>query len=462
VTPHRSPSAADRRPGARFAVVTVGCPKNEADSDSLSAALSAAGHRPVVPAAAAVIIVNTCGFIDAAKEESIDVILAAAELARRTGARLAVIGCLVSLYGAQLRVELPEVDLFTAFDQSPLLALLDAAAGTAAEGPSRTAGDVSDMSTATRAPRPRRPVHAFVKISDGCDRRCAFCTIPLIKGSYETVSPSTILRTAERALAAGARELVLVGQDTSRWTWPGYGGPARLLADLKSLGAHWLRLLYLQPDGIDDDLLDAIAEHAVPYVDVPLQHADGAVLRKMGRGGDARAFLALLERIRDRIPSVAVRSTFLVGHPGETDAAFETLVGFVRDAGLALAGVFVFDPQEGTRAATMRGRVPPPVAERRAAHLSEEIERAARPFWERLVGRPLEVLVERGVRDPRKEAVGRICFQAPDVDGVTYVSGSSTRRGAVLRALPADIIGYDVHALAEQPTADVRHRRGTS
>jgi len=445
-------------------VITVGCPKNEADSDSLSAALAAAGHRPVAAEAAAVIVVNTCGFIDAAKEESIDVILAAAGLARRTGARLAVIGCLVSLYGAQLREELPEVDLFTAFEQAPLFALLDAAAesaarnrtGGAAEAP---AGPV--VSRTTRITRPRRPVHSFVKISDGCDHWCAFCTIPLIKGRYEVVPPSTILENADRALTAGARELVLVGQDTSRWTWPGYGGPARLLADLKSLGAHWLRLLYLQPDGVDDALLDAVAEHAVPYLDLPLQHADGAVLRLMGRGGDARAYLTLLEHIRARIPNVAVRSTFLVGHPGESEAAFAALVSFVRAAGLALAGVFVFDPQDGTRAATMPGRVPAAVAERRAARLSEEIERAAEPFWKQLIGRSFEVLVERGVGDPRREAVGRICYQAPDVDGVTYVTGRSTRRGAVLRALPADIIGYDVHAVAEQPPADVRHRRGT-
>ncbi|MBM3147111.1 MAG: MiaB/RimO family radical SAM methylthiotransferase [Actinobacteria bacterium] len=449
-------------------MVTVGCPKNEADSDSLSSTLSAAGHRPVVAEAADVIIVNTCGFIDAAKEESIDVVLAAAALARRTGARLAVIGCLVSLYGAQLREALPEVDLFTAFEQAPLVALLEAAAepgaGSAAGRRAGAAGEAataSAVSPPTGVARGRRPIHAFVKISDGCDRPCAFCAIPLIKGHYEVVPPSTILRSAERALTAGARELVLVGQDTSRWTWPGYGGPARLLADLKSLGAHWLRLLYLQPDGVDDALLDAVAEHAVPYLDVPLQHADGAVLRKMGRRGDGRAFLALLKRFRDRVPGVAVRSTFLVGHPGETGAAFETLVAFVRAADLALAGVFVFDPQDCTRAATMRDRVPAAVTEHRAALLSEEIERAARPFWERLVGRPLEVLVERGVRDPQREAVGRICYQAPDVDGVTYVTGRSTRRGAVLRALPADIIGYDVHAVAEQPTAGVRHAKGT-
>jgi MiaB/RimO family radical SAM methylthiotransferase len=445
-------------------VVTVGCPKNEADSDSLSSVLAAAGHRPVSAEAAAVIIVNTCGFIDAAKEESIDVILAAADLARRTGARLAVIGCLVSLYGAELREELPEVDLLTAFDRGPLVDLLAAAAESAAAQGAGASGEAAVVSVVSRTDRtapPRRPVHSFVKISDGCDHRCAFCAIPLIKGRYEVVPPAAILANAERALAAGARELVLVGQDTSRWRWPGYGGPAQLLAELKSLGAYWLRLLYLQPEGVDDALLEALAEHAVPYLDLPLQHADGTVLGKMGREGDGRAFLALLQRVRARIPGVAVRSTFLVGHPGESDAAFEALVAFIRAAGLALAGVFVFDPQDGTRAAAMRESVPAAVAERRAARLAEEIERAAQPFWQQLVGRPLEVLVEHGVRDPQREAVGRICYQAPDVDGVTYVTGRATRRGAVLRALPADIIGYDVHAVAERSAAGVGYRKGT-
>ena len=232
-------------------------------------------------------------------------------------------------------------------------------------------------------PRRPRPVSAYVKISDGCDRRCSFCAIPLIKGDYETVEAAEVLRTARAALAAGARELVLVGQDTSRWAQPGWGGVSRLLGELAALepAPDWLRLLYLQPDGIDDALLEALAAHAVPYVDVPLQHASGAVLRRMRRSGDGAAHLALLERIRAVLPGAAVRSTFIAGFPGETDAEFEELVGFVRDAGLAVAGVFVYDEQEGTRAAGMPGAVPHQLALDRAARLGEVIDREAERFW---------------------------------------------------------------------------------
>ena len=222
-----------------------------------------------------------------------------------------------------------------------------------------------------------------MKISDGCDRRCSFCAIPLIKGDYETVAAAEVLRSARAALAAGARELVLVGQDTSRWAQPGWGGVSRLLGELAALepAPLWLRLLYLQPEGIDDGLLEALAAHAVPYVDVPLQHASGAVLRRMRRSGDGAAHLALLDRVRATLPGAAVRSTFITGFPGETDAEFEELVAFVRAADLAVAGVFVYDEQEGTAAAGMPGAVPHELAFERAARLGEVIDSEAARFW---------------------------------------------------------------------------------
>ena len=251
-------------------------------------------------------------------------------------------------------------------------------------------------------PRRPRPVSAYVKISDGCDRRCAFCAIPLIKGDYETVPAAGVLQAARAQLAAGARELVLVGQDTSRWAQPGWGGVGRLLAELAALdpAPSWLRLLYLQPDGITGELLDALAAHAVPYVDVPLQHASGAVLRRMRRSGDGAAHLALLERVRTALPGAAVRSTFIAGFPGETDAEFQELVSFVREAGLAVAGVFVYDEQEGTAAAGMPGAVPRELALERAAVLGELIDREA----EALLERPLR---PRGGRPRRARHVAR-------------------------------------------------------
>jgi ribosomal protein S12 methylthiotransferase len=293
-------------------------------------------------------------------------------------------------------------------------------------------------------------VSAYIKVSDGCDRHCAYCAIPLIKGDYEALAPEQVMHAARAALAAGARELVLVGQDTSRWARPGWGGMSRLLCELAALEPPpaWLRLLYLQPDGIDDALLEALAAYAVPYVDLPLQHASGAVLRRMRRPGDGAAHLALIDRVRAALPGVAVRSTFIAGFPGETEAEFEELVAFVREAGLAVAGVFVFDEQEGTAAAGMPGAVPHRLALERAAVLGQVVDREAERFWAGLVGKTVEVLVERGTSRPDGVSVGRLALQAPDVDGRTTLTGGRTRRGAIVSAVVRDSLGYDVEAAA--------------
>jgi ribosomal protein S12 methylthiotransferase len=424
--------------GGTFFIQTLGCPKNEADSDALEARLRAAGHRPAPSGRADVLVVNTCGFVDAAKEESIEAILDAAEAAHERGARVAAVGCLVERYRDELAAELPEVDLWCGLDTAPLVAALGASGEQAGAGP------------AVSVQRRPRPVSAYVKISDGCDRRCAFCAIPLIKGDHETVPAAEVLRAARAQLAAGARELVLVGQDTSRWAQPGWGGVGRLLGELAALdpAPAWLRLLYLQPDGITDELLEALAAHAVPYVDIPLQHASGAVLRRMRRSGDGDAHLGLLERVRAALPGVAVRSTFITGFPGETDAEFQELAGFVREAGLAVAGVFVYDEQEGTAAAGMRGAVPHELALERAAAIGELIDREAARFWSGLAGRQVDVLVERGASRPDGVALGRIALQAPDVDGRTTLTGARSRRGDLIRAVVRDSLGYDVEAVA--------------
>lgn len=427
--------------GARFAFHTLGCPKNEADSAALERRLSANGHRLVAENEADLVIVNTCGFIDAAKEESIDALLAIADECHRRGALTAAMGCLVARYRDELQREMPEIDVWTAFDDDPLLqalANLSTSSASQAGGEGRSA-----------LRRPPLPLHAYVKISDGCDRHCAYCAIPLIKGRYEVISPDIVLAAAQQALAAGARELVLVGQDTSRWKWDGYGGLPRLLADLAALQPLWLRMLYLQPDGVDERLLTALAAHSVPYLDLPLQHASPTVLRRMGRSGDADGFLALLERVRRTLPGVAVRSTFIAGFPGESEQDTELLGEFIEAAALAVAGVFVFDPQEGTPAAGMTPVVPYEVAMERAARLSEIVDRTTSRFWSSLAGHRLDVLVESGTRRPHGEAIGRIHLQAPDVDGVTVVSGAGpVRRGQVVRAVVDGASGYQVSARA--------------
>ncbi|HMK93198.1 MAG TPA: MiaB/RimO family radical SAM methylthiotransferase [Thermoleophilia bacterium] len=432
--------------GASFAIVTLGCPKNEADSDRLEAALRGAGHRPAPLSSADLVLVNTCGFIDAAKQESIDALLDACELAHERGARVAAYGCLVARHADELRTELPEVDLFSPFDLMPILELLERVGPTSAEGGEEPAGAAVAGAVARRP----RPVHSYLKISDGCDRRCTYCAIPLIKGTYEAVPPRQILRHAEAALERGARELVLVGQDTSRWQAAGYGGLGRLLGDLRGLGATWLRLLYLQPDGVSDALLEALAASAVPYLDLPLQHASRRILRAMGRRGDGQAYLELLDRVRSVLPDVALRSTFIAGFPGETEADVDELIDFIEAAAMAVAGVFPFDPQEGTIAAGLPGQVPEHVRSERAARVGDAVARAADAYWRGFVGREVEVLLERGSRGAAPEAVGRIAQQAPDVDGTTVVNGAVGRRGQVVRALVDGVAGY--HLLARAVT----------
>jgi ribosomal protein S12 methylthiotransferase len=387
-----------------------------------------------------VVVVNTCGFIDAAKEESIGALLEALEFAHERGARVAAVGCLVERYRDELAAELPEVDLWCGLDTAPLLVALR-------EVDRGAEGAESSEERAAAAPRCPRPVSSYLKISDGCDRRCAYCAIPLIKGDYETVPAADVLRGARAALAGGAKELVLVGQDTSRWAQPGWGGLGRLLGELKALAPApvWLRLLYLQPDGIDDALLEALSHFAVPYVDVPLQHASGAVLRRMRRGGEGTAHLDLLSRVRAALPGVAVRSTFITGFPGETDEEFDELLAFVRSAGFAAAGVFAFDAQEGTAAAALPGQVPAALALERAAQLGEAIDDEAAAFWQALAGHRLEVLIERGA-GADGVAVGRCALQAPDIDGRTFVRGVRMRRGQIVHAVASGSVGYDVEA----------------
>ncbi len=390
------------------------------------------------------VIVNTCGFIDAAKEESIGAILEAAEGAHARGARVAAVGCLVERHRAELEAELPEVDLWAGLELGSLVSAL-AAEGDVDRGREPLLAGATDE-RARQEPRRPRPVHAYLKVSDGCDRRCAYCAIPLIKGGYETVPPDVIMAEAAEALRAGARELVLVGQDTSRWSWRGWGGLERLLAELKALGAAWLRLLYLQPDGVDGALLEALAEHAVPYVDLPLQHASTAVLRRMGRAGDAEAYLRLLGDLRRVLPGAAVRSTFIAGFPGETEKDVDELLAFIAAAELAVAGVFTFDAQEGTRAAALDAQVPEDLRRERASRIAAAIDAAAQPYWSGLVGRELDVLVERGAGRPDGEAVGRLAAQAPDIDGRTLLTGRPLRRGTLVRARVVATLGYDVAA----------------
>jgi ribosomal protein S12 methylthiotransferase len=425
-----------------IAFVTFGCPKNEVDSDRMAAAVSGSAFALTDDVATAdIVVLNTCAFIQPAVEESIAGFfdLHTGWRTERPGRRIVVAGCLPSRYGADLADAMPEADAFVPVDQEHRLletlgALLDIAAG----------------STAMRARLAPGPT-AYLKVSEGCDRHCAYCTIPSIRGPFVSDTPDAIVAEARWLIEHGAREIVLVGQDIAS-----YGVDLSDDSDLSSLlrrldaidGQFRIRLMYVQPDGVTDALLETIASsrHICHYLDIPVQHASEAVLRRMGRPGDPGTLRALLGRIRAALPDVVLRTTVMAGFPGETDDDAAVLEEFVRDARFDYAGVFVFSPEDGTRAARLPDQVPTKIAEERAQRLRDiadetGIERAAAR-----VGETYTVLVEGPDEDG--DLYGRTCGQAPEVDGVTFIE-ADVAPGAFVDLLVTGSAGYDL--IGEMP-----------
>ena len=417
---------------------TLGCPKNDADSRSLMRRLESRGGSFVDDAAEATqIIINTCGFIEEAKEESIEAILSAC--GRFPEKQVLVIGCLVARYREQLERGMPEVAGWFGVagdevDREIAHTLLGSGAG---------------RSRRNAAPRVTRTAHAYLKISDGCDEGCTFCAIPSFKGRYRSLPTAEILREADICLAEGARELVLVGQDTTRWNHDGLdlGGLIELLGSDDRV--RWIRVMYLQPARVDRPFLQFMATHSklCGYLDIPFQHSDPEVLRLMGRDGSGGSYLSLVRLARDMMPDVSMRSTFIVGFPGESEIGFAHLLDFVEEARFDYAGGFVYSPEEGTAAAEIRPLVPQAVAKERLNHLNGLILEVAESHHRALVGRELDVMVDIVEEGENTVAVGRTRGQAPDVDGVTYLEGQPPEGlgpGDVVRARITAVVGYDL------------------
>ncbi len=434
-------------------ILTLGCPKNDADSQALAAQLRASGVEVLQqPENASHVLLNTCGFIEDAREESINAILSAAQESAQ--AEILVMGCLVERYREELTAELPEVSGWYGLgDVSQLHKRLMEEAG----APNLDAG--SRDSAITSGP-PRS--FAYIKISDGCDHLCSFCAIPQIKGPYRAVSTDEILDNVRREVGEGVRELVLVGQDTAIWEWGGLE-----LLDLVDLVAAddrvtRVRLMYLQPEHVGPRLLESMAVHdkLCRYLDIPFQHAARSVLSRMGRAGDGASYLALLERARDLMPDVSLRTTFLVGFPGETDDDVDELLSFIAEARFEHAGVFAYSPEEGTRAALLPQRVPEAVVRERLGVVAGAISDAAERAVAERVGDLADVLVDRFDDDEGPEgtyAVARTRGQAPEVDGVTFLVGSrppDLKVGDTLRVLLAESIGYDLVGTPAGGTGD--------
>ncbi len=437
--PSRRPPVSE--PARSVSLVSLGCSKNQVDSERLLSGLLARGYRYETDSLAAdLVVVNTCGFIGPAKQESLDTIVAYGKnKGEGAGRTLAVAGCLLERYPEELRAELPEVDHWLT---GSLPAALEAVADREL-GPARP----RLQDPGVRSVLLNEPGMAYLRISQGCDRTCSFCAIPNFKGEQVSVPVEQLVAEARNLVEVqGAHELVLVAQDLCRYGTdigyrPGLDGLIETL--LAETGVRWLRFLYAYPFSLPDAVVERMAgePRLVPYLDMPFQHADTGVLKAMRRGHGGERFLEYLDGIRARVPGLAVRSTMLVGFPGEDEAAFETLSEFVRRARFEWMGVFEYSDEDGTRAFDLPGKVDPEVAAERAERLREIYAEVRRTEVFGL-GREQEALVVEVQGD---QLACRLPTQAPEVDGLVFVPAplEPVPIGSMVRVVPEDEDGFD-------------------
>jgi ribosomal protein S12 methylthiotransferase len=477
----------------KIGVVSLGCPKNLVDSEVMLGLAEQAGHEITSDAESAdVLVVNTCAFIDRAKQESIDTILEMAEIKKKgDGRRLIVTGCLAERYREELKTEIPEIDVVLGTGE--VTRILDAVEGAerteGAEGLGRVKARHPGVSTrpasfyrrdpgiapSTRrvpefgvdlptyiydADTPRRlatPGHyAYLKIAEGCDYKCAFCIIPKMRGHYRSRSADSIIREARALAARGVKELLLISQDT---TFYGIdrkerGALPRLLRELNEVeDLEWIRLLYLYPTTISEEVIDTIAmsEKVCKYIDLPLQHAADPVLQRMKRPGTRATYEKLLARIRDRVPDVTLRTTFIVGFPGETDRDFDELLAFVDSVGFDHLGVFTYSHEEGTSAFGLADDVPAGTKRRRQSRLMARQKQIVARRHRRRVGERARLLVDGPAPDHDLVLRGRLQGHAPEIDPQVYLTDcdpSVTRAG---QFMDVEIVGSKEYDLIARP-----------
>jgi ribosomal protein S12 methylthiotransferase len=442
----------------RIHFVSLGCPKNRVDTEvMIGVALGEDGKRTEWQLTdeadeAEVIVVNTCGFIGEAKKESIQTIFEMAEL-KKVGAckKLVVAGCLSQRYPEELAAQMPEVDHF--LGTSDMLALGRVLADRKSAAPRMLVGNPADWVIKASDPRvvTGSSASAYLKIAEGCNRSCAFCTIPQFRGKQRSRTTDDVVREAEQLAARGIVELNLISQDTIAY---GRDLPkaersslaelVRRVADVK--GLRWVRVFYLYPETIDEALLDLLANHprVVPYVDMPLQHASDAMLARMKRGHGKDRQRRVVERIRKAVPDVSFRTAFIVGHPGETDEDFTELMSFVEWAEFDHVGVFKYSDEESAKSFEQDGKVKPVTISNRWRKLMGLQRKIARRKNKALIGRELEVLVEGPSEEHELVMAGRHAGQAPEIDGQVYLGGGEVRRGELRRVRVTQAADYDL------------------
>ena len=423
---------------AVIGVISLGCAKNQVDTERMLGLLTGAGHAITNdPKQADVLIVNTCGFIESAKQESIDAILEMAQYKQGGRCRrLVVTGCLSERYRAELKDAMPEIDILLGVrEYEKLPRLLGASSDAPVCGP-QTARILTTPSYS-----------AYLRIADGCDNRCTYCAIPLIRGNLVSEPLEALVDEAKRLIGGGVSELTLIAQDTSGYGIDRYGKPMlpELLNQLEAIdGLHWLRVLYTYPDTVTPELIDRFraSKKIVPYLDMPLQHTEDEMLRRMNRRGDQKHILRVLDYVAEHAPEFMLRTTLIVGFPGETEEQFQRMRQFIVDHPFDRVGAFAFSPEDGTRAASLPDQVPEETKQRRLSELMQAQQAVSAARNRARIGKLVEVLVE-GYDGTR--AFGRSYAEAPDVDGrVFFTAKTFPSIGSYVSVKLTDALEYDM------------------
>lgn len=434
----------------KVGIVSLGCPKNQVDAEMLLFSLKNKGFDIVNdPADADAVIVNTCGFIESAKQESINEIIELGKLKQEGKIKAIIVtGCLAERYQNEITKQLYEVDAAVGIGANSQIAdiVFDVLNGKEKQN---SFPDKLMLPLEGKRIQSTPPYTAYIKIAEGCDNRCTYCAIPMIRGKFRSRQPDDVIAEAEQLAKDGVKELIVIAQDTTRYGEDLFGEPylAKLLRRLCKIdGFKWIRILYCYPDRITDELIDTIAEEEriVKYIDLPLQHCNGDVLKRMNRHGDRETLTALLNKIKAKIPNVILRSTFITGFPGETEEQFEELADFAAEIKFERLGCFAYSKEEDTPAANMPDQLDEETKQRRADIIMEHQQSVMADYCESLIGKQIEVLVE-GYDRLAECFFGRTYADAPEVDGCVFftANGKKPAIGSFVTVEINDYMGCD-------------------
>ena len=424
----------------KISLITLGCPKNQVDSENLLRDLKEKGISvKESPEEAEILLINTCGFIEDAKKESIDGILNLSKI--KNGKKLLVFGCLSQRYKDELLKEIPEIDAIFGVGEEDKI--IEYCKSVLSPQPA-----VISQGLETEDNRLPTESYSYLKIAEGCNKRCTFCVIPSIRGSFRSFSPEGILKEAEKKIETGIKELILIAQDITAYGFKGYR-LSSLLRDITSIkGEFYVRLLYLYPSAINDELLEIVSseDKIYKYLDIPFQHSEDRILRLMGRSGTKKEYLKLIRKIRRAIPGVALRTTFIVGFPEEREDDFLNLMDFIEEVRFDRLGVFKYSKEEGTSAYSMKGQLPQELKDRRFDEIMRVQAEISLEKNKELVGKRFRAIVDEV---DGKTAIGRIYSQAPEIDGITFVEWTKGQKlpDTFVNIEITDALDYDLKGI---------------